>query len=295
MEFSYSEDIAKWCDGEFPVDVFHQIKIFKVFGSGRRSAVRVSFFQRFYNLEVLEFSNCVFKYGEKPAAGTIVSRIRKLKFNFCRNITNIWKKDSELGDILPNLQTLEIGWCGDDLVALGSFSSVFRNLTTLEVERCGSLINLAPPSVAHSFQNLTTLKVGWCEKMINLVTPLVGKSLVRLTTMTITDCFAMTEIVASEEDGVTNYEISFSNLKCLKLVRLKNLASFCSGNRTFRFPCLEELIVENCPSLKIFCKGVLSTPLLQKVKKERFHDDGGHRDGDLNTTIQLMYSQSQKV
>ncbi|XVF41565.1 hypothetical protein PTKIN_Ptkin01aG0289600 [Pterospermum kingtungense] len=297
LQLQKLKDITMMCDGQFLVDLFHQIKVFEVYGFPRRSAsFPISFFQRFYNLEIIQFFGCDFKdlvscegdVGAKPADGTILSRIRKLKFKSCRNLTNIGKKDTELGRILHNLQTLEVLWC-HDLINFGSFSSFSQNLTTLEVQRCDLLKNLATPSVAHLFRNLTTLKVLECNKMINLVTPLVAQSLVQLTAMTITDCCAMTEIVANEEDGVTS-EINFSKLQYLKLDCLQNLASFCSGNHTFTFPGLEELIVKQCPTLKVFCEGVLSTPQLQRVKESGDHDRGLWA-GDLNTTMQLFYTQ----
>ena len=257
------------CNGQFPVDLFHQIKVIELFGNyGASASFPISFFQRFYNLEGLQFSYCDFKdlvscegdVGEKPDDGTVLSRIRKLKLDSCINLTHIWKKDSELGHILPNLETLEVQHC-DDLINFGSSSS---------------------------FQNLTTLEVVGCDMMINLVTPLVAQSLVHLTEMRVENCFMMKEIVANGDEAT--YEITFSKLKYLKLHRLKNLESFCPGNHTFKFRSLEELIVIQCSRLKIFCQGVLNTPQLQRVKESDEYDRG-RWTGDLNTTIQLLYNQ----
>lgn len=259
------------CNGQFPVDLFHQIKVIELFGNyGASASFPISFFQRFYNLEILQFYDCDIKdlvscegdVGEKPDDGTVLSRIRKLKLDSCINLTHIWKKDSELGHILPNLETLEVQRC-DDLINFGSSSS---------------------------FQNLTTLEVGWCSMMINLVTPSVAQSLVHLTEMRVARCSMMKEIVANSEGDEATYEITFSKLKYLKLHRLKNLESFCPGNHTFKFRSLEELIVNKCPRLKVFCQGVLNTPQLQRVK-ESGHHDRGRWAGNLNTTIQLLYNQ----
>ena len=262
------------CNGQFPVDLFHQINFFEVFSfSGASSSFPNSFFQRFYNQEILQFYDCDIKdlvscegdVGEKPYDGTVLSRIRKLKFNYCKNLTHIWKKDSELGHILPNLETFEVLWC-TDLINFGSSSS---------------------------FQNLTTLEVVGCEIMINVVTPSVAQSLVHLTEMRVAVCFMMKEIVANSEGDEATYEITFSKLKSLKLLCLWNLESFCPGNHSFKFRSLEELIVKQCPRLKVFslfCRGVLNTPQLQRVK-ESGHHDRGRWAGNLNATIQLLYNQ----
>ncbi|XWS65124.1 hypothetical protein CRYUN_Cryun05aG0063900 [Craigia yunnanensis] len=268
LQLQKFDDIAMMCNAQFPVDLFHQIKVFKVCDSyGASASFPISFFQRFYNLEILQVSNCDLKVlvscegvvGEKPDA----SRIRQLKLEFCKNLTQIWKKDSELGHIIPNLETLEVQWC-KDLINFGFSSS--------------------------SFQNLTTLEVVWCEMMINLVTPSVAQTLVHLTEMRVANCFMMKEIVANSEGDEAPYEITFRKLKSLKLDCLQNLESFCPGNHTFKFRSLEELIVNQCPTLKVFCQGVLSTPQLQRVK-EWGHHDRGRWAGDLNTTIQLLYTQ----
>ncbi|XP_022720196.1 disease resistance protein At4g27190-like [Durio zibethinus] len=270
------DDIAMVCNGQFPADFSHQIRHFALHASRIGSAsFPINFFQIFYNLEILEFWNCDLKnlvscegdVVEKPDGGTLLSRIRKLKLNYSRNLTHIWKKDSVLAHILPNLETLEVKGC-DDLISFGS-----------------------SPSSA-SFQNLTTLEVNWCNMMINLVTPSVALNLVQLTTMRITDCITMTEVVANEgSDGTTyNRIIFFSKLKYLELSRLQSLASFCPGNYAFEFPCLEELIVCGCPNLKIFSQGVLSTPRLRRVKESRYHHKG-RWTSDLNITIQQLYSE----
>ncbi|KAH1045327.1 hypothetical protein J1N35_036111 [Gossypium stocksii] len=168
----------------------------------------------------------------------------------------MWRKDSELGHILSNLQTLTIDGC-DDLINIGASSL--------------------------SFKNLTTLKVSICEMMTNLFTPLVVESLVQLTTMGVSYCTKMTEIVAHEGDY--RQTTVFGKLKCLKLNNLQSLTSFCPGSYTFNFPCLEEVVVEECPKLKIFSEGFLSTPQLQSVKQGCF-DEKECWAGDLNTTIQ---------
>ncbi|KAK6289420.1 hypothetical protein POUND7_000961 [Theobroma cacao] len=263
LRLSKMDDIAMISDAQFPADFFHHIKVFEVGGSN----FPIFLVQKLHNLENLKFSHCDFEnlvfcegdVGEKPDAG-ILSRIRKLNLNSCTNLRYIWKKDSELGHILSNLETLEVVWC-DDSIFFGPSSASFRNLTTFEVQ--------------------------WCEKMIYLFPPSVVQSLVQLTKMTIQYCERMTAIVANEGD---ESEITFSKLKYLELNLLRSLESFCQRNHTFTFPSLEDLIVNSCTSLKVFSQGVLSTPQLERVK-ESGYDNKGRWAGDLNTTIQQLYTE----
>ncbi|KAG8479955.1 hypothetical protein CXB51_024988 [Gossypium anomalum] len=193
----------------------------------------------------------------KGDVGTL-SPIKNMQLTSSKNLKHIWKKDSELGHILSNLQTLTIKNC-DDLINIGALQL--------------------------SFQNLTTLEVSYCKMMTNLVTPLVFEKMVQLITMRVSVCTEMIEIVANERDHQT---IVLGNLKCLQLSNLKSLASFCPGSYTFNFPCLEVVVVEECPKLKIFSEGVLSTPQLQSVEQDSLIMKRCWA-GDLNTTIQQLY------
>ncbi|XP_040959558.1 uncharacterized protein [Gossypium hirsutum] len=245
---------------QFPPDLFQHIKVFALRAGSRFSLF--PFVRRFYNLERLELSYFDFKHLVpcKGDAGTLPP-IRNLKLVSARNLKHIWRKDSELDHILSNLQTLTVQNC-DDWINIRAFSS--------------------------SLQNLTILNVSRCEMMTNLVTPSVLKNLVQLTTIKVEDCTKMTEIVGNEGD--CHQTIVVSKLKCLQLCNLNSLTSFCPWYYNFEFPCLEELVVEHCPRLKIFSDGVLSTPQLQRIKQSRFR--GKWRwTSDLNTTIQQLYTK----
>ncbi|KAK8271985.1 hypothetical protein V6Z12_D11G299500, partial [Gossypium hirsutum] len=264
-----SDYIAMISDGQFSSSLFHEIKTFEVSGGGAEPIdFRISFLERFYTLENLTIS-CNIKElfctegdtgNEEMYAGTL-STIRNLKLEGLYDLKDyLWKQDVQVGHILPKLETLEVHHC-DNLISLGSSSA--------------------------SFQNLTTLDVSNCKTMKYLDTCLVFQGMAQLKKLMVRDCISMKEIVATEGDEAT-CDIIFSRLKSLELVNLPRLKSFCSGNHTFGFPCLEELIVNGCLELEIFCKGVLTNPpLLQKVD---YGKGNGNWCSDLNNTIQEMYS-----
>ncbi|KAL9447495.1 hypothetical protein AB3S75_015045 [Citrus x aurantiifolia] len=173
-----------------------------------------------------------------------------------------------------------------------------NNLEQLEIVDYDNLTNLVPSST--SFQNLTTLIVCLCHGMIQVLTSLTARSLVRLRRMHIVCCEMITEIVADDDDEGDNYaakdEIVFSDLKELILLDLESLTSFsCSGNNCdFKFPSLETLVVEDCPNMKIFSEGELSTPKLHEVQMSLVDKKLGAWDRDLNTTIQYLYLKRKK-
>ncbi|KAJ6762671.1 RPP4C3 [Salix purpurea] len=181
---------------------------------------------------------------------------------------------------LWNLPDLEKIWNQDLRV-----DQLLQNLETLEVVNCGSLINLAPS--ASTFGNLTALHVCYCKALKYLVTSSTARSLVQLSVMSIRECEMVTEIVASSGDEAGN-EIIFRKLESLKLHSLASLTSFCSVDFTFRFPCLTEVIVTNCPEMKTFSLGILSTPKLRKVWLSEKKDKGQWKR-DLNITIQQLH------
>ncbi|XP_052302596.1 probable disease resistance protein At4g27220 isoform X2 [Populus trichocarpa] len=258
-----SKDAAKVCQGQFPADLFHKIRVLELQCFHDASAeFPFGIMHRFQNMEKLLVTHGYFKelfpcrlVDEEEHT---LARILYLKLFNLPDLEKIWNQDLQVDQLL-------------------------QNLGTLEVRSCDSLINLAPS--ASSFGNLTALHVWDCEALKYLVTSSTARSLVQLSAMSIKECKMVTEIVASKGDEAGN-EIIFWKLESLKLDCLASLTSFCSINFTFKFPSLTEVIVTNCPKMKTFSPGI-STPKLQKVWLSE-EKDKGHWERDLNITIQQL-------
>ncbi|KAL5743188.1 hypothetical protein ACOSP7_029920 [Xanthoceras sorbifolium] len=167
-------------------------------------------------------------------------------------------------------------------------SNVFQNLAILEVVCCGNIRSLVPSSV--SFQNLTTLKVLECNELLNLVAVPTAKSLVQLTKLIVSKCKMIEEIITHEGDEVED-RIIFKKLSYLELQCLPSFTSFYSGNYTIEFPSLTQVSVRECPNMKIFSRGVLSTPRLCRIQTSEAEGDV-FWEGNLNTTIQHMFTEN---
>ncbi|MBA0742806.1 hypothetical protein Gogos_015825, partial [Gossypium gossypioides] len=268
VSFSHS-DIAMISDGQFEANLFCNVKFLRISCYFDVSAIfPISFLKRFYNLEGLDVVSCNFKelasfesdaHEDKDMSIT-TPKIKKLKLDLVNSIRHLWKLDSPLDHICASLECLELWQC-DNLINLGLDLSFFETLTTLDVWKCNGMSEL-----------ITSFKV---------------QSLVCLVTMRIRECEMMGEIVASDE-GETSYEIVFRALKHLELHCLQRLVSFCSGNYTLRFPSLEQVTLSQCPRMKNFYQGVLSTPQLHKVQLTAT-DFRGRWAGDLNATVEQLY------
>ncbi|KAK9195891.1 hypothetical protein WN943_004019 [Citrus x changshan-huyou] len=169
-------------------------------------------------------------------------------------------------------------------------SSIMNNLVILRVTKCCRLINLVPSST--SFQNLTTLEISYCNGLKNVLTFSIAKTLVRLREMKIESCVMITEIVLADDDddhdAAKDEVITFSELNELKLLNLKSLRSFYSGNRALNLPSLERLLVDDCTNMKIFSRGELSTPMLHKVQLNMWDEACWAWKEGLNTTIEQV-------
>ncbi|TXG59149.1 hypothetical protein EZV62_016978 [Acer yangbiense] len=192
-------------------------------------------------------------------------------------------------------------------------SKGFQNLAILEVVCCSNIKSLVSSSV--SFQNLTRLEVLKCNELLNLVAVPIAKCLMQLTELSISKCKMVEEIIIHEGDEVKD-RIIFKKLRNLELKCLPSLTSFYPGSYTTVFPSLQQVVVTECPNMKIFSRGVLSTPKLHKLQTtkaegKRFwkgnlntirldrlqttEEEGkGFWKGNLNTTIEHLFIESSK-
>ncbi|GKV01660.1 hypothetical protein SLEP1_g14196 [Rubroshorea leprosula] len=262
-------------DEQFPRDLFCNVKVLRLLTYEDKSLLfSIRFLQCFRKLEKLHVADPNLKElfpsegdadGQEKCVGTQL-HIRELNLDFLHNLRHICNQDSRGADL------------------------ILQNLKILKVNACSCLVSLTASTVP--FHNLTTLDVQWCFGLRNLVSCSTAQSLVQLETMSITHCNSLTEVVGDERDGLED-EIIFMKLKVLKLIRLTKLTSFCSRlNFAFNFPCLERLVVSQCPNMETFCKGVLKTPMLQRVVSlnDYFYDEG-RLVGELNSTINQLYEE----
>ncbi|KAM7519549.1 hypothetical protein LguiB_018511 [Lonicera macranthoides] len=151
------------------------------------------------------------------------------------------------------------------------------------------------------FHNLKTLEVSGCYSLTYIFSPSMAKMLVNLQSLNLY-ANSMEEVIRMEEEEEEEdiFEIKmmdkivFPQLLVLELRRLKNLSVFCISIHDFDLPLLEEVVIEECPKLKSFCSGQLTTPKLVRVRinyAEVFTDQSVWK-GDLNSTLAYLSESS---
>ena len=265
LTLDYNNATEIWQE-QFPVNSFCRLRVLNVCEYGDILVVIPSFMlQRLHNLEKLNVKRCssvkeIFQLEghDEENQAKMLGRLREIWLRDLPGLIHLWKENSKPG---LDLQSLE----------------------SLEVWNCDSLINLAPCSV--SFQNLDSLDVWSCGSLRSLISPLVAKSLVKLKKLKIGGSHMM-EVVVENEGGEGADEIVFCKLQHIVLLCFPNLTSFSSGGYIFSFPSLEHMVVEECPKMKIFSSGPITTPRLERVEVA---DDEWHWQDDLNTTIHNLF------
>ncbi|KAK3200407.1 hypothetical protein Dsin_023822 [Dipteronia sinensis] len=227
----------------------------------------------------------VAKEGEaKEAARFVFPKVTSITLNKLPELRTFYRGvHSSKWEVLKEL---EVVGC-DKIELLASQLSCFQennieeSYIDISVQPPFFLVEKLVPS-STCFQNLTVLKVKSCNGLKNLMTYSTAKWLVQLGEMEIASCKSMIEVVAKGGD-VTEDKIIFSKLRTLTLDDLPSLSCFCSENYTFELPSLEEIIVYDCPEMKYFSLGDITTRILQKVRRDL---EDYTLEGGLNTTIQ---------
>ncbi|KAJ9682574.1 hypothetical protein PVL29_018488 [Vitis rotundifolia] len=271
LTLGHNRDTEIW-PKQFPMDSFPRLRLLGVYDYRDILVVIPSFMlQRLHNLKKIKVGGCssvkeVFQLEglDEESQAKRLGQLREIELHDLPRLTRLWKEDSKLG---LDLQSLE----------------------SLAVWNCVSLINLVPSSV--SFQNLATLDVQFCGSLRSLISPSVAKSLVKLKTLMICASHMMEEVVANE-GGEAVDEIAFCKLQHMSLLHLPNLTSFSSGGYIFLFPSLEQMLVEECPKMKIFSPSLVTTPRLERIK---VGDDEWPWQDDLNTTIHNSFINAHGV
>ncbi|KAL9319821.1 hypothetical protein ACSQ67_011660 [Phaseolus vulgaris] len=175
-----------------------------------------------FELEEIKLDNChVLHYVASFATPFQIKNLKKLSVSHCDELKMVIvledKKPSSI-EILPNLEEL-----------------ILINLP--------KLTHIIDKQNAGLYKNLHTLQVERCESLNWLPMPLTLKN------MKILDCYALGEIIIVKKEEVREKN-QFSELEDVTLQNLRNLnAAFPS---TSEFPSLETLKIKDCPSLMTF-------------------------------------------
>ncbi|KAF8391529.1 hypothetical protein HHK36_023834 [Tetracentron sinense] len=217
------------------------------------------------NLKFLKIDGCNLKCLFSFTLAQGHPRLEKLEISYCCNLEEIVAKEKD-----GHKEDKKIGIWRKDLCAFNTGPACFENLKILNVEFCSKLKNIFSPSIAQclGFQ-LEVLRIVYCD--------------------------FMEDVVSKEKEGEEVMgKIVFPKLKTIDLFSLHGLRSFCSGNFSFEWPSLEQVLLSDCPQMETFTAaalGIRSTPKLKKITL----DGEKILSMDLNTVIQNRFKGERKV
>ncbi|OIV92480.1 hypothetical protein TanjilG_02243 [Lupinus angustifolius] len=256
-----SEDVALICNDEQSDDDFHRVKSLRLQCFDESDEFSSDFLQRFTNLEKLTLFSSAFKSIPDIDLVEANIKLKSIRINSLWNLEHICEQETEMEQILQELETLE-------------------------VFHCSRLKTVAPSFV--QFENLDTLSLYNCASLVTIISSSTARSLARLRRLWIYNCNMLEEILVNDDDAG---EIAFTKLEVIELGSLPRLTSFCNGNLKFKFPLLQSLFLIECPMMEIFSQEISRVPLLRYVYVS---GNGTKRrwDGDLNSTVSEVFRQS---
>ncbi|XP_073039445.1 LOW QUALITY PROTEIN: probable disease resistance protein At4g27220 [Primulina eburnea] len=112
------------------------------------------------------------------------------------------------------------------------------------------------------FHNLKALIIYKVDGIINLISSAIAKALVNLNRLDIQYCKEMIDVTEDETHVTVNFV--FPNLEYLDIKGNCKLRSFCQWKHAFDLPSLVYVQITDCPMMKTFTLGSLSTPKLRE-------------------------------
>ncbi|KAL3565099.1 hypothetical protein D5086_033145 [Populus alba] len=227
-------------------------------------------FNCFSNLGNLTVDNCAIVSTAIPSNTLkFMNNLKYLHVKNCESLEGVFDLEGLSAEegydrLLPNLQELHL----------------------VDLPELRHIWNMDLPGIL-DFRNLKRLKVHNCSSLRNMFSPSMVSGLVQLERIGIRNCALMDEIVVNKGTEAET-EVMFHKLKHLALVCLPRLASFHMGYCAIKLPSLECVLVQECPQMKTFSQGVVSTPKLRKVVQKEF-GDSVHWAHDLNATIHKLF------
>ncbi|KAH6763774.1 hypothetical protein C2S51_015023 [Perilla frutescens var. frutescens] len=239
-------------------EMIEVIKDEKVVSGGQRTLV----FPKLWRLELEDLCElvtfCEWKWDvELPS-------LRRLHIYNCPNMTNF-----SLGPISsPNLKFLETDLSNYLDVGVNVSSGNLKHLYTQRIEN-----PLRRHKLPVSFFNgLKWLRISKDHGSMSLFSSSIAENLVNLTQLYIHDCDKMVIVIEGEKEeekvvsGGQRTHL-FPNLQELILSRLFKLVTFCEWKCDVELPSLWKVCIDNCPYMKNFTLGPLTTPKLEDVRK----------------------------
>ncbi|KAL9995476.1 putative AAA+ ATPase domain, P-loop containing nucleoside triphosphate hydrolase [Helianthus debilis subsp. tardiflorus] len=177
------------------------------------------------------------------AAGQM-KRLQELKIINCKKVTDVFESEWSANNV-------------EDGSAHGGAG------TTLTRPTLRNTTIVAAPQLS----NLIRVCIDECDLLPYIFTFNTLESLKQLKELTVRRCKAIQVIVKEENTGKSSKEVVFPRLEKLQLDHLPNLKGFFLGTNDFRWPSLDNVVIDECPQLMMLTSGQSTTPKLKYIRK----------------------------
>ncbi|KAJ0831160.1 putative leucine-rich repeat domain superfamily [Helianthus annuus] len=176
------------------------------------------------------------------AAGQM-NRLQVLIIQRCKRLTDVFESEWSANNVEDGSAH---GGAGTTLTR-----PTLRNTTTV---------------AAPQLSNLKTVFIDGCNLLPYIFTFNTLESLKQLKELRVRTCKAIQVIVKEENTGKSSKEVVFPRLETLELDHLPNFKGFFLGMNDFRWPSLDNVLINECPQLLMLTSGQSTAPKLKYIR-----------------------------
>ncbi|KAI3813249.1 hypothetical protein L1987_17968 [Smallanthus sonchifolius] len=166
-----------------------------------------------------------------------MKKLEKLKIKFCKTMVDVFESNS-----------------------MNSTNNVVEGSATLTSPTRKNIATIVP-----QLSNLKSVFITECDLLSHVFTFSTLESLKQLKELRVERCFA-TQVIVKEENETSSKLVVFPRLETLELDDLPNLKGFFLGTNNFRWPSLDNFMINDCPQLMVFTSGHSNTPKLKYIR-----------------------------
>ncbi|KAM0058245.1 putative AAA+ ATPase domain, P-loop containing nucleoside triphosphate hydrolase [Helianthus debilis subsp. tardiflorus] len=184
-----------------------------------------------------------------------MKRLEKLKIKFCKTMMEVFESDSINND--------------NNNAEEGNAALTSPTLKNNAI-------------VVPQLSNLKIVCIIGCDILSHVFTFSTLESLKQLKELRVEKCYAL-QVIVKEESGTSSKVVVFPRIETLELDDLPNLEGFFLGMNNFRWPSLDNVMINDCPQLLVFT----SDSIISKGMPCSFYNlvELSMRDRDVGTII----------
>ncbi|KAI7735109.1 hypothetical protein M8C21_033768 [Ambrosia artemisiifolia] len=205
-----------------------------------------------------------FKSGQVTidACWSLCQYPRQISIDNCDAVSNLipWYAAGRM----KKLEKLKIKFCKTMIEVFES--NLINNSTnndgnaTLTSPRLNNNVTIVP-----QLTNLKSVYIIGCDILSHVFTFSTLESLRQLKELRVEKCYAI-QVIVKEENGTSSKVVVFPRIEILELDDLPNLKGFFLGTNNFRWPSLDNVMINDCPQLMVFTSGESKSPKLKYIR-----------------------------